>query len=155
MEISPKERKRIGHREKAFEQQVEDAKKQVKLIKALNARAVDPRTGDVARSTATTDSSGHISSNRATAKSCAETLQRTREQVNRQQDSYGEIQSEQTQQLQITALKKDLKSDEKQLKMMLANIHIWEDFQNQGYTNDRQQALDEAKEEAIKLTTQI
>ena len=85
MEISPKERKRIGHREKAFEQQVEDAKKQVKLIKALNARAVDPRTGDVARSTATTDSSGHISSNRAPAKSCAETLQRTREQVNRQQ----------------------------------------------------------------------
>ena len=75
--------------------------------------------------------------------------------MNRQQDSYGEIQSEQTQQLQITALKKDLKSDEKQLKMMLANIHIWEDFQNQGYTNDRQQALDEAKEEAIKLTTQI
>ena len=75
--------------------------------------------------------------------------------MNRQQDSYGEIQSEQTQQLQITALKKDLKSDEKQLKIMLANIQIWEDFQNQGYTNDRQQALDEAKEEAIKLTTQI
>ena len=39
--------------------------------------------------------------------------------------------------------------------MMLVNIQIWEDFQNQGYTNDRQQALDEAKEEAIKLTTQI
>lgn len=72
-----------------------------------------------------------------------------------QQDSYGEIQSEWIQQLQIIALIKDFKSDVKQLKMMLVNIQIWEDFQNQGYTNDRQQALDEAKEEAIKLTTQI
>ena len=92
MEISPSERKKIGCREKAFEQQLEDARCQAKLIQAIDARSLDPRTDKMIKSPANTELSCIISSIRAPTESFADILQRTREQVHNQHENQGEIQ---------------------------------------------------------------
>ena len=152
--LQARERK-LAAEKKAFEQQLEDARRQAKLIQAIDARALDPRTDKTIKSPATTESSGIISSIRAPSESFAEILQRTREQVHKQHDHQGEIQLQSTQQLQITALKKDLKNDEKQLKLMLSQIRIMEEQQSHNYTIDRQNEINEYRDEAVELTTQI
>ena len=48
-----------------------------------------------------------------------------------------------------------MRSDEKQLKMMLSQIRILEELQSQNYNIERQNEINEYRDEAVKLTTQI
>ena len=145
-----KKERELEARERAVYQRHKDAEKQAKIIQTIDARTTDRRGGDLV-SRNSSSSNSPISSIRP-METFTERLQLTKENIIKQQDTYGEVLLQPTQQLQITALKKELAVGSKQIKNFMLTMKLLEERQQERYCPERQAEIEDLQNEVLELT---